>query len=199
MLVSHSEKKKKEAKKILEDYVIYTGGLGFIPIPVVDTLAIAGVQLAMLRELAQLYEIDFAPQLTKSIIGVWLSSVGTTLSGFKFFPGLGMAVGMIKTSAIGAAYTFALGKVFIQHFDQGGTMLDFDPIASRKYFQQEIEKGKQFVLKKKKYRNALRKHSLQQLLKDAQEQQDSLVKMQEDLLQIANSKKQKAKSKKQNN
>ena len=184
MLVSHSEKKKKEANKILEDYILYTAGLGFVPIPVVDTLAIAGVQLNMLRKLAQLYEIDFAPQLTKSIIGVWLSSVGTTLSGFKFFPGIGMTVGIIKTSAIGAAYTFALGKVFIQHFDQGGTMLDFDPIASRQFFQQEIEKGKQLVQKKKKLRNALRAHSLQQLLKDAREQEDILGKIQEDILQL---------------
>ncbi|MFK7983173.1 MAG: hypothetical protein AB8G86_24550, partial [Saprospiraceae bacterium] len=43
------------------------------------------------------------------------------------------------------AATYALGKVFTQHFDQGGTLLTFDPVESRKYFQDAFEEGKLYV------------------------------------------------------
>jgi len=42
----------------------------------------------------------------------------------------------------GAAATYALGRVFLLHFDQGGTFLDFDPNESRHHFREEFEKAK---------------------------------------------------------
>lgn len=44
-----------------------------------------------------------------------------------------------------AAGTYATGKVFTYHFSQGGTLLDFDPVKSREFFQQEFESGQRFV------------------------------------------------------
>ncbi|MCB9294770.1 MAG: hypothetical protein H6559_16855 [Lewinellaceae bacterium] len=44
-----------------------------------------------------------------------------------------------------AAAAYALGKVFTQHFDQGGTLLDFDPVKSREFFEKEFEVGRMFV------------------------------------------------------
>ncbi|MCO6487100.1 MAG: hypothetical protein J5I98_01720 [Phaeodactylibacter sp.] len=46
------------------------------------------------------------------------------------------------TAAVG---TYATGKVFTHHFDQGGTMLDFDPAQFRDVFRRESEKGKALV------------------------------------------------------
>ena len=37
--------------------------------------------------------------------------------------------------------TYALGKVFIQHFAAGGTFLSFDPEAVRDYFQTQLQEG----------------------------------------------------------
>lgn len=47
---------------------------------------------------------------------------------------------MVAVSA-GAA-TYALGKLFTQHFSQGGTLLSFDPVKSQEYFRQLYEEGK---------------------------------------------------------
>jgi len=65
-----------------------------------------------------------------------VGSVGT-ISGLKFIPKIGTVLGGISTSTIGAASTYAVGQVFMQHFDQGGTLLDFE------------EKGKEVVAKLK--------------------------------------------------
>ena len=40
-----------------------------------------------------------------------------------------------------AAYTWALGNVFIQHFEAGGTFLDFDPEKVREHFRTYFKEG----------------------------------------------------------
>jgi lipoate-protein ligase A len=45
-------------------------------------------------------------------------------------------------SAIGGAATYAIGRVFIQHFESGGTFLDFNPEKVREYFKEQFERGK---------------------------------------------------------
>ena len=41
--------------------------------------------------------------------------------------------------AFNAAATYALGRVFIQHFECGGTILDLDPDKVREHFRREFE------------------------------------------------------------
>ncbi|MEZ5671856.1 MAG: hypothetical protein R3E08_05540 [Thiotrichaceae bacterium] len=43
---------------------------------------------------------------------------------------------------MGGAATYAIDKVFVQHFESGGTFLDFDPEAVREHFAAEFAKGK---------------------------------------------------------
>jgi len=44
--------------------------------------------------------------------------------------------------AVAGASTYAVGQVFIQHFESGGTFLDFDPEKVKGYFAEQFEKGK---------------------------------------------------------
>ena len=45
-------------------------------------------------------------------------------------------------SVFSGASTYALGEVFREHFETGGTFLDFDPGRLKKYYQEKFEKGK---------------------------------------------------------
>jgi uncharacterized protein (DUF697 family) len=78
----------------------------------------------MIRQLARLYEVEFSQQRAESIIGSLLGvGAARSLVGFlRFVPGLG-ALGIL---ALPSASTYALGKVFIKHFESGGTFLTFD-------------------------------------------------------------------------
>jgi hypothetical protein len=56
---------------------------------------------------------------------------------------------MLSTAAIGAASTYAVGKVFAEHFESGGTFLDFDEEKAREHFKAMYEEGKAFVSSQK--------------------------------------------------
>jgi hypothetical protein len=48
-------------------------------------------------------------------------------SALKAVPILGMLASGFVMPALSAGATFAIGKAFIQHFESGGTLLDFNP------------------------------------------------------------------------
>lgn len=137
-------KQKKKANSIIRFRTLFATGIGFVPFPVLDAAGILAIQLWMIRDLAKVYDIPFKKQLARSIIGSLVGNI-STVGAIKFIPGLGSLLGGGAVALSGAAATYALGKVFIQHFSQGGTLLTFDPIKSQAYFQQLYEEGKASV------------------------------------------------------
>lgn len=133
-LVEISVQQKNQAKNIIKRHTLYAAGLGFIPIPVVDALSITGIQIWMIRDIAKVYEIPFKRHLVKSFIGTVVGNLGA-VGVVKFIPGLGSVLGGATVSVGAATATYALGQLFMEHFNQGGTLLDFDPVKSRAYFQ----------------------------------------------------------------
>lgn len=148
--VSTSELKRR-ADKITTRRTLYAAGAGLIPLPLVDVATLLGVQIIMIRDIARVYDVDFKEQRVRSIITTLVGDLGavgvmgTVMSGVKAIPVVGSLLGGFTASITGAAATYALGKVFTQHFDQGGTLLTFDPVKSRKYFQEAYEEGKLYV------------------------------------------------------
>jgi len=133
-LKEKSFQQKDEAKKIIKRSTLYAAGLGFIPIPLLDAVSITGIQIWMIRDIAKVYSVPFKRHVAKSFIGSLVGNVGA-MSIVKFVPGVGSLLGGTTVSVGAATATYALGQVFMEHFSQGGTLLDFDPIKSRAYFQ----------------------------------------------------------------
>jgi uncharacterized protein (DUF697 family) len=125
--------------------------VGLVPLPLLDMALLSGIQLKMLHRLAKLYDVEFFTHLGKSVIASLLGS-GISLS-FSFnlsslvrgIPFYGQAMSVISVSLFGGASTYAIGKVFVQHFESGGTFLTFDPKRVRDYYAQQFEKGKKEV------------------------------------------------------
>ncbi len=138
---------KKEANKITTRRTLYAAGAGLIPLPLVDVATLLGVQIIMIRDISRVYGVDFKEQRVRSIITTLIGDLGAAgvMSGVKAIPVVGTLVGSFTGALTGAAATYALGKVFTQHFDQGGTLLSFDPVKSRQYFQEAYEEGQIFV------------------------------------------------------
>lgn len=137
------------AQGIVKKYMFWSLGAGVLPFPLVDYAAVLGVHLQMVRKLAQYYEIDFSKQRAKSIIGTLISSSSAVaiknglLGGLlKAIPVAGQVLGATSMSIFSAATAYALGQVFIQHFEAGGTLLDFNPDKVRAYFAEQFEEGK---------------------------------------------------------
>jgi uncharacterized protein (DUF697 family) len=145
------ELRSSEAGNIIKKHVILVMGASLVPIPLFDLVVLSGVQLKMLYSLTRLYEVPFSKNLGKSSIasllgGVMPTSSAMTLASLaKAVPGLGTATGMISVSLLGGATTYAIGSVFMQHFESGGTLLDFDPKKMRAYFSSKVKEGKAVV------------------------------------------------------
>ena len=142
--------REKEALKIVKNHMWMSGGAGLIPIPVVDLVAVAGVQLKVLAALSKFYEVPFHKNLGKAAISSLVGFVlphalafGAAGSLIKLIPFVGNVSGVAWMGLFSAAYTWALGKVFIQHFESGGTFLNFDAEKVKEYFQAEFKEGRQ--------------------------------------------------------
>lgn len=141
-----NQKRKQAANSIIRNHIIWSMGTGLIPIPVVDFFAVSAVQLDMVRQLSKLYDVDFKETEGKAVItsltGSGLARIGAR-AATKLIPGVGTIVGGVTMSVLSGASTYALGEVFKEHFETGGTFLDFDPGRLKKFYQEKFEKGKQ--------------------------------------------------------
>src|SRR5579863_2334222 len=139
------ETKELAAQKIVNSYVGWTASAGFIPIPFADLAGISLVQLKMISSLSNLYTIPFNRNAAKSVIAALVGGAvpftvaGPVASLIKAVPGLGSLVGALTLPTLAGASTYALGKVFIQHFESGGTFLDLDPEKVSAYFKSQFE------------------------------------------------------------
>ncbi len=141
------EEKIQKSNVIIQNHVGFAASAGLIPIPGADLAAVTGVQLNMLRQLANLYHVNFMDNLGKNVItavvGGGVARIGASL--VKAIPGVGTIIGEMGMAAMAAASTYSLGKVFAHHFAQGGTLEDFDPRASKKAYEEEMKKSKEAV------------------------------------------------------
>jgi uncharacterized protein (DUF697 family) len=140
--------KVNKATNIVKKYMVGSMAVGLVPLPLVDFVALIGIQLKMLHRLANLYDIKFSKQKGKSLIasllggGIPVSLSGNVFSLVKGVPFYGQVTGMVSMSVFSGASTYAIGKVFIQHFESGGTFLSFEPKKVTDYYEQQFEIGK---------------------------------------------------------
>jgi hypothetical protein len=64
-------------------------------------------------------------------------TVGSLIKGV---PGIGWAVGALTMPVFSAGATWVIGRVFIQHFASGGSLLDFNPPDYREFIKAQREK-----------------------------------------------------------
>ncbi|OQW90810.1 MAG: hypothetical protein BWK79_18710 [Beggiatoa sp. IS2] len=139
--------RETEATETVKKYAIGSMAVGLIPVPLADVAALTGIQLKMLHSLSAQYEVQFSENLVKSLISSLLGGMLslTVASLIKSVPLVGQVSGAVSMAVMGGATTYATGKVFIQHFESGGTFLDFNPEKVKGQFKNLYEEGKKFV------------------------------------------------------
>lgn len=121
---------------------------GLVPVPIFDFLAVSSIQLEMLRRLSHVYGVTFMEGKGKNALaaligGSFPTSVAPLVASLtKMIPIVGSTIGAISLPLVSGASTYAVGKVFIQHFESGGTFLTFDPETVRAYYAEQFKEGK---------------------------------------------------------
>jgi len=141
-----------EAMSIVRRSSAWSAGAGLIPIPIVDIGAIAAVQIKMLRDLAKVYNVEFpdvrVKALSSSLAGSvlpYLLTVGSSTYLFslaKAIPIVGPVLAIAAMPGFASASTYAVGKVFAQHFAGGGSLLDFDLEAKKEEIAKEFSEAR---------------------------------------------------------
>jgi uncharacterized protein (DUF697 family) len=147
--------KEDMANELVTYYSKWAMGAGSIPLPLADLAAVTGVQIQMLSRLSELYGVPFSENSVKSIIaslvgGLIPSKFGwsagyVVASTVKSFPVVGTLLGIGTVAVVAGASTYAVGKVFVRHFEQGGTFLSFDSAKVKEYFKEQYGKGAEVV------------------------------------------------------
>ncbi|NTW69320.1 MAG: YcjF family protein [Chlorobiaceae bacterium] len=146
----------QRVEKHARNHILTAMGIGLFPLPIIDMVALVGVQLDMIRTIANEYNVPFRRDLGKSVITTLLGGFvpvalgGTLASLIKCIPLIGQSAGAVTMPVVAGAATYAISRVFIQHFESGGTFLDMDPAKVKSHFAEQFEKGKKVATDLKK-------------------------------------------------
>jgi uncharacterized protein (DUF697 family) len=133
------------ASRLVNRFAVWSGVAGLIPLPVVDIVAVGGLQLQMLRRISQLYGVPFSENRGKALIAslggalIPASSGMGAASALKAVPLVGTLVSGFVMPVLSAGATYAIGTAFIEHFASGGTLLDFNPPDYRDFVKRQKE------------------------------------------------------------
>jgi methyl-accepting chemotaxis protein len=131
----------------LKKHVSLSMGVALIPIPIVDFVSVTAIQMSLLSEIAEKFGVPFSKEKVKSLL---FSLVGGSIpvaanmpvaSMIKSIPVIGSVSGLITMPIISGASTYAVGKLFIQHFADGGTFSNFEPQNAKEDYAKMSEEG----------------------------------------------------------
>jgi uncharacterized protein (DUF697 family) len=132
------------AQSVVNTSVMLAAGAGAIPVAGWDIAAIAGVQLKMLADISKIYGKPFTENVGKSTLTALIGTLAPGIlakSSFKTLPGVGQFFGMISVPLYSGAITYAVGRVFIAHYESDGTLLTFSPKDFSSRLAQEVQSG----------------------------------------------------------
>ena len=111
-----------KAQRLIKNTAWGSAGLGLVPVPIVDLVAIGGLQVWLVRELAKLHGVPMAGNriktLVSALVGGGAPSLITTgtVSLFKAIPLVGPVLGLALAPSLSGVSTLALGRVFHARF-----------------------------------------------------------------------------------
>ena len=138
-----------EVAKIISSSCRWAAAAGAIPLPLLDVVALAAVQASMVNRIAGQYGETISDEAAESVVAVLLGSIipsglasAAVGTGIKLIPGVGYVAGAVAFGGLGAAATYAVGKIFVRHFEGGGTVATFNPAAVQNDLKAEFAAAK---------------------------------------------------------
>jgi len=128
---------EKNPSQIIRHSAALAAGAGVIPLPLADIGAIASIQYAMVKDLSAVYGHPIDKNKIKLILSAVVSGTFSRMGAslIQVIPVIGCTIGGMSVAISGAISTFALGQAIKNHFDQGGTVEDFDLEQLKKWYR----------------------------------------------------------------
>jgi uncharacterized protein (DUF697 family) len=127
---------------------------GLIPVPGVDLSVIGGLQVKMIYDLCQVYEIPYKKEAVQSIVGGLAGSTLTVLASgylsarlFRFIPYAGPILSIVIQPGLAFASTFVLGHIFIRQFESGQSLVGLTAETVSSTYREQLAKTKSWFKK----------------------------------------------------
>lgn len=140
--------RRMRVDQAVRDHALLAGGAMVIPIPFLDMAAEAAIQIKMVRRLCVLYGIDFAEERAKAVVAAAVGgfSAGWAAGSLLRYASFATYFSNFWPSAIlASAITYAIGHVFVHHFEAGGGLHDLDAKMAARILR---EKASQLAARK---------------------------------------------------
>lgn len=141
---------------LIKDYVLASVAASIVPVAFFDIAAVVAIQLRMIQKLSQLHGKPFSDRLGRKVIYALAGGVlgygagyAVAASATKLIPGIGWMVGMVSLPVVAGASTYAVGRSIVKHYEDGGTLMDFNASKMREFYKEQFEKGKDLARKAK--------------------------------------------------
>lgn len=144
------------AESQVKDYVIASVAASIVPVPLFDIAAVVAIQLRMIKKLSDHYGKPFSENKGRSIVTALAGGIGGFGAGMvvatsltKLIPGIGWMIGLASLPVVAGASTYAVGQVFIKHYESGGDIFDLSTEAVSSFYKEQFNKGKEVAAKVK--------------------------------------------------
>lgn len=153
-LVTTASLSEKDFQRLLADRIVKNWSqwgmvAGFIPVPFLDLVTISGLQIKMVYDLCKVYDVPFKQRQVRAILSGLAGGGVTTVSSaalsgalVKHIPIVGSTLGAITQPALSYATTYAIGAVFVRHFESNGTLMTMSAEALKASYHEQLLKAK---------------------------------------------------------
>ncbi len=129
----------KKANIIVAKHTFSASFAGILPLGIGTSLICGAIQIRMIRELCNCYKVKFSKHSGTTalsvILGVVASSALVNFAGraaMVLVPGWSGLLTMATSVAAANGTTYLIGRIFVFHFELGGSLFDLDVDKARK-------------------------------------------------------------------
>jgi uncharacterized protein (DUF697 family) len=124
-------RRRMRALAIIERHANYSAIGGVIPLPIANMASVAAIIVRMVKSLSSLYGVPFERTRARAVViglmgGVMPTGLATVATStlVYFIPGYNL-IGLAVSSVTASAYARSIGQLFVEHFENGSTLIDF--------------------------------------------------------------------------
>jgi uncharacterized protein (DUF697 family) len=129
-------RRRARALRIVDRYAVYSAVGGIVPLPLVNVAGITGLIVRMVKVLSDHYGVAFEKDRARAIVvgfvaGAMPSGLGSVASSTLTYlmPHSALA-GLAVSSVTAAACTRSIGRIFVEHFENGAALADLRVVDS---------------------------------------------------------------------
>ena len=140
-------KRRVAADRVIGRATKWSAAAGILPLPGLDLVALAAVQGKMVAKLGKLYGQKPSSDLAQGVVAVLLGSLEPMVlasavgSGIKVVPIWGSVDGGVAMAGFSSASTYAIGRIFVRHFERGGSLDTFNAEDAKEDLKTEFVKA----------------------------------------------------------